>query len=294
MKKNLTSTLAKLFLLFMALISNYVLGQSQGPDSPASASYSVIGCLSCPGAEWSNWNNIMTADGIYADVSLNAFPNCFQTSCYYSRYLIASNFGFTVPASATISGVKAEIIRLSSASPNGKDTIVEIFTPGNFGTNHASSLLWTPSTTVITYGDSTDVWGLTLTPDSVNDVSFGFRIMIRNGSPVITSAPSSVDHVQMTVYYSLPTGTFSQTRIVNDITLFPNPATNQFTIYDLRFTISNIEVYNMLGEKIFSEPVTRNQQPVTVNVSALTPGIYFAVIDTGKEKIKRKFLRSEY
>jgi len=235
----------------------------------------------------------MAADGMYTDASLNSFPNCFQTSCYYSRYLMASNFGFTIPSTATITGVLAEIIRLSSTSPDVKDSIVEIFTPGNFGTNHASPLLWTPSTTVITYGDSMDVWGLVLTPDSVNQISFGFRIMIRNGSPTIAFTPSSVDHIQMTVYYTLPTGTFSQTRMVNDFMLYPNPASNQFTISDLRFTIVGVEIYSLTGEKILSQQQTTNNKQ-QIDISSLSPGIYFAVIDTGKEKIKRKFIRSEY
>src|SRR5258705_9274952 len=148
-----------LFLFFIVLLSSNVFGQSQGPNSPITASYSAIGCLACPGAEWDNYTNITMADGAYADVSLNAFPNCFQTTCYYSRYLMASNFGFTIPASATITGVKAEILRMTSTSPNVKDTIVQIFTSGNFGTNHADSTAWTPSPVNITYGDSMDVWG---------------------------------------------------------------------------------------------------------------------------------------
>jgi len=294
MKKNLTSRQTGLLLLFITFISNHVIAQSQGPNSPATATYSAIGCLACPGAEWDNFNNIMMADGMYADVGLNAFPNCFQTTCFYSRYLMASNFGFTVPATATVTGVKAEILRMSSTSPNVKDTIVQIFTPGNYGTNHADSTTWTPSPVSITYGDSTDVWGLTLTPDSVNHVDFGFRIMIRNGSPIVTFAPSSVDHIQMTVYYTLPTGTFSQTKAANNFSLFPNPVTTQFTIYNLQFTISNIEIYNVLGEKVFEKRLTSDVQRPTINVSNFSPGIYFAVIDTGKEKVKRKFVCNGY
>src|SRR5262249_30167165 len=33
----------------------------------------------------------------------------------------------------------------------------------------------------------------------------------------------------------------------------PNPVGNTFTIYDLRFTISQIEIYNLVGEKVFSQ-----------------------------------------
>src|SRR5690349_20037214 len=115
----------------------------------------------------------MAADSNYATVGLTAFPNCFQVACYYSRYLIAKNFGFTIPASATITGIQAEILRMSATSPNFKDTIVQIFTQGNYGTNHADTSLWTPSPVSITYGSSTDLWGMALTPDSVNSANFG-------------------------------------------------------------------------------------------------------------------------
>jgi hypothetical protein len=164
---------------------------------------------------------------------------------------------------------------------------------GNFGSNHASTVSWTPAPVSITYGDSVDIWGLTLTPDSVNNAGFGFRIMIRNGSAVVTAAPSSVDHIQMTVYYSVSTGTFSQTRTSSGLTIYPNPVSNQFTIYHVQSTVLSMEVYNMIGEKIL-QPETSNLKPQTVDVSQLPSGIYFAVIDTGKEKIIQKFVKSNY
>jgi hypothetical protein len=282
----------KLSLLFILLLSGNIFGQSQGPNSPISASYSAMGCLSCPGAEWSNWNNILTADGLTADVGLNAFPNCFQTTCYYSRFLLASNFGFNIPGSATIEGVKVEVIRMSSASPDIKDSIAQIITGGNAGNNHADSTAWTPAPVTIIYGDSADVWGLALIADSVNSINFGFRIMIRNGSASPAFTPSSIDNIKMTVYYSLPTGIFSQTKTANDFTISPNPATNELRIHPeysgAECRIESVEIYDLLGQL-----QTSNLKPQTsMDISFLLPGIYFAVIDTGTEKITRKFIRS--
>ena len=284
MKKNL------LFLVIVIASCSSIFAQSQGPNSPAAATYSAIGCLSCPGAEWNNWNNILAADGMTADVSLNAFPNCFQTSCFYSRYLMASNFGFTIPSTATIEGIKAEIIRMSSSSPNVKDTIVQIFTSGNFGSNHADTSAWTPSPLTITYGDSLDAWGLSLTPDSVNNTGFGFRIMIRNGHPIVTFAPSSVDHIQITVYYTISTGTFSQTKSAGEYAIFPNPVFNELRIKNAGSRILDIEIFNLYGEKIYSRQTAVDKQ--ALNISSLSPGIYLAVINTGTEKIAQKFVKT--
>jgi hypothetical protein len=289
--KNPQQMKSKLLLLLIVLASIQIFGQSQGPNNPAGATYSAFGCLSCPGSQWSNWNNIFAADGLTADVGLNAFPNCFQTTCYYSRFLMASNFGFSIPAAAVIAGVTAEILRMSSASPDIKDSIVQIITGGNAGNNHADTTLWTSAPVTITYGDSTDTWGLPLIPDSVNTINFGLRIMIRNGSPVTAFNPSSIDHIQLTVYYSLPTGTFSQTR-TGDFTIYPNPVTNELLIDNGQLTISNIDIYNMVGERVFSFHHSSLISHLSVDVSQLSPGIYFAIIDTGTELLKKKFIRS--
>src|SRR5689334_18921200 len=115
-------------LLLLFVISNQIFSQSQGPNNPGVATYSAIGCLACPGAEWSDLNNVFTADGLTADVGLNAYPNCFQTACYYSRFFIVNHFGFNIPASATIDGVKVEMIRMSTLSP--KDSMAQIITGG--------------------------------------------------------------------------------------------------------------------------------------------------------------------
>lgn len=274
-------------LLLCIFISARVLAQSEGPNNPLSATYSAIGCLACPGGEWSNWTNVTAADGMYADVGLTAFPICFQTSCYYSRYLMASYFNFSVPSNASITGIKGEMLRRSSASPDIKDTIVQIYTSSGLGTNHADTSAWTSTPVSITYGDSTDLWGLPLTPAAVNDINFGFQVMIRNGSTSITTSPSSVDHIQVTVYYSLSTGTFSQTHSSNTLTLFPNPVSNELVVGSSEFgDIQKLEIYD-----VFAQLQTIVVRPRTlIDVSSLSPGIYFAVIDTGNQRIERKFV----
>ena len=71
--------------------------------------------------------------------------------------------------------------------------------------------------------------------------------------------------------------------------IFPNPSSNQFTIYDLRFTIESVEVYDVLGQL-----QTSNFKPQTnsIDVSSLRSGIYFITItdDAGK-KIVRKVVK---
>jgi hypothetical protein len=277
----------KLLLLLITFSSSEIFPQSQGPNNPAAATYSALGCLACPGAEWSDFTNIFAADGLTADVGLNTFPNCFQTACYYSRFLIATNFAFSVPAAAAIQGVEVQMIRMSATTPI--DSIAQIITGGNAGNNHADSTVWTPSPVTVTYGDSTDTWGLPLIADSVNSIHFGFQIMIRNTSTSASFTTSSIDHIQMTVYYSLPTGTFSQTRTSGNFTIYPNPANKELRIQNAELKIKEIVIYNITGEKIFIQQHTTDKQ-LTIDIRQFTSGIYCAVIDTGTEKTRTKFV----
>lgn len=78
----------------------------------------------------------------------------------------------------------------------------------------------------------------------------------------------------------------------DDFLLFPNPAINEFTICDLRCTIVKIEMYNLLGEKVFSQPETSNQKPVTISVTDFPRGIYFISLTDEKNKaVTRKFVK---
>lgn len=77
----------------------------------------------------------------------------------------------------------------------------------------------------------------------------------------------------------------------NEIAIFPNPVTNQFTI-NVQFTILGIGIYNMLGEKIFNQQLTANsQQQITVDASSLAPGIYIVKVKSDKGESVAKFVK---
>ena len=62
-------------------------------------------------------------------------------------------------------------------------------------------------------------------------------------------------------------------------------------IYDLRFMISEIEIYNALGEKRLT-PTLSKGEGVRVDVSWLPAGVYFvAITDDKGNKITRKFIK---
>jgi hypothetical protein len=77
----------------------------------------------------------------------------------------------------------------------------------------------------------------------------------------------------------------------NDIVMYPNPTTNQLAVSSKRLAIGKAEIYDALGQCVFHrKPVAGNQKQITVDVSALTPGIYFVKIESGKNSVMKKLI----
>src|SRR5947207_446022 len=130
--------------LVLLLIFTNSYSQSQGPNDPSSGVNAYNGCLGCPGGEWSNPSAVNTADGNCTEAGLAYYPYCFQTACHYSRYLLVTDFGFNIPTSAIVTGLKAEILRKSNMPSLVRDTIISLFTTGAApsGDNKAAPIDW--------------------------------------------------------------------------------------------------------------------------------------------------------
>ena len=75
------------------------------------------------------------------------------------------------------------------------------------------------------------------------------------------------------------------------ITISPNPASSEITVSGRQEAVGSIDVYNTLGEKVYTSPITDNRSPITVNIAALPTGMYFAEIGTAKGKVEKKFVK---
>jgi hypothetical protein len=118
--------------------------------------------------------------------------------------LRASNFGFAIPAGATITGVVAEIERNAGNNNRHSEHTVMLLVDGSeAGTNKSDGSTIPQAKAFKSYGDADDAWGLALTPDIVNASGFGvsFKI-IRDANNATTT---SVYRIRMTVYYTAPT-----------------------------------------------------------------------------------------
>jgi hypothetical protein len=77
----------------------------------------------------------------------------------------------------------------------------------------------------------------------------------------------------------------------NLISISPNPASSEIQVISNQSSVVGIDVYNMLGEKVYTSPITDNRSPITVNIASLPSGMYFAEIKTEKGATVRKFVK---
>ena len=122
--------------------------------SPAGPSYAGTGAdnTGVGTATWTNPGNITAADTNYATCSLG--------SSAVSHYLWATNFGFGIPAGATINGIQVSVMRESSSSStsnNIQDNVVSLIKGGAVtGSNKATATYWPDSMTAASYGGTGD------------------------------------------------------------------------------------------------------------------------------------------
>jgi hypothetical protein len=113
------------------------------------------------------------------------------------------------------------------------------------------------------------------------------------GSTTISSASVGWDIFIAKSDTALLTGNNEIENSVKNIFLSPNPATNQLTVSSTQGAIEEIEIYNLLGERVLSLPLnTLKGTSASIDVSELNPGIYFVTVTaTNGNKVTRKVVK---
>ena len=101
-----------------------------------------------------------------------------------SHYLQGTNYGFDIPADATINGITVDINRYITSTSNGFDRVVQLLKNGTLTGDNLAALStgWPNSEEIATYGGASNLWGATLTPADINNPNFGVALSVRNGS----------------------------------------------------------------------------------------------------------------
>ena len=174
------------------------------------AGYYVFGHWVCTDQRdaWTEYiysvNNVTASDNQYATVILNSG----QTS----TYIMAKYFNFNIPASATITGIVVDIERqgdgCSGTAVMSDNEVKIIDSSGSIvGNNKATTTRYSFYGDVTeSHGGTTDLWGLALSPSDVNNPNFGVAVSVKNTQDPRwwCQVSARIDHINMTVYYSLP------------------------------------------------------------------------------------------
>ena len=179
-------------------VTNILSGQSDGPFSAGSVTVVAI-----PGSNqtWVNPGNAAPSDNLYS-----TFGNLTGGVGSYTDYLVATNFGFSLPSGITITGIAVEVER---ADPNIRtaDYQIRIVKGGVIGTTEGSSGAGGYSSTdsYQLYGDPSDLWGDTWTETDINAANFGVAISAKRKSGSGTTASARVDDIRITVFWVFTT-----------------------------------------------------------------------------------------
>lgn len=117
-----------------------------------------------------------------------------------SQYLVARNFGFAIPSTATINGITVRV-EASEHSAGTEALLAQLQNDSGtlFGSSKSAAAEGNISGTtkaVYTYGGTADVWGATLTPTICNDADFGVRLWFTTAHDV------RIDYVTLAVEYT--------------------------------------------------------------------------------------------
>jgi len=288
-----TVTLSRLiaivaFVLFTQLSFAQVLKQVRLPQTGVEA---AAGCLACPGSEWNMPQNISTNNNQFATTQMAAAGFCFQSTCAYSRGLMASDFNFNIPTNALIAGIKVKIERMADQQYAVRDSSVKLMNNLQpLGANKKSNAGWPTTAAIKNYGSSTDLWSAWWTPGIINGSGFGVWLQCYHASNT-TTATGSVDFIKVIVYYSLlVNGEWqerSATATAQQIQFAPNPASS---FVNLQFNISQsseviISVIDLMGREVLNlnEMADAGIFTKQLDVSSLPSGNYLVQCRTERE-----------
>jgi hypothetical protein len=126
-----------------------------------------------------------------------------------------TSFGFNIPATATITGIKVSLDRSASVSNclndatnfGGQPAGMQLMSAGSpVGAGRFGGSIWPATLVTQTYGSPSDLWGTTWTPALINSSQFGFQLIVQNNSGSTGASATVYASSSVTVYFTVPSG----------------------------------------------------------------------------------------
>lgn len=168
---------------------------SQGPSLPGTvtnnAAYGAVA--------WTNFNNIKLDDNTYA--------TAIFTPGQISNYLVASNFGFTVPSEKLITGIEVTVKRHAANAIDRLvyDDTIQLMKAGilvGLRDEIFVERIWSDVDETVTYGSSTNLWGAQFKASDINDAGFG--VSFACWGDTLTTTTAYVDYIKVKVHFYEP------------------------------------------------------------------------------------------
>lgn len=165
----------------------------------------------CASTRWTGGNSPWNLNP--TDVSASDTKYAIAQPNGTSDLLTCSQYGFNIPANATILGVTVNVQRKSSSNSRTTDGAMRLVKAGVVGTiDRSTATVYTTVDVTEAHGSATDMWGVALTPADINAVNFGAAFAVKTTK----TRTVSVNYMPITVTYSVPSNVPHHIQIEHD------------------------------------------------------------------------------
>lgn len=147
--------------------------------------------------------------GVFPWTTPGAFPLSASTAfptVGNSNSLTCTGFGFTIPSTATIDGVVADLtLTVSGGAAIRRLVQIQLWNGSNIGAAKNPGALWGD----LSEGGAADGWSASLTPAICNSSTFGARLIGSINAPIANPPDTviTITSVSITIHYTASTST---------------------------------------------------------------------------------------
>ena len=265
--------------------------------------------------------NILFLSMIFIIISNNLFAQSISTNAQVYSFEINDVFHYKEEMSSPDSGYLMETIieiddKYYSANHDTVYYVRSIIKRGQ-GSNMPTTYEYFKDTISYTDLDSLVYDGII---DSVyyDSVNYNNHKLCRSASSYYNIYGDSIGKVYDLIYYDASTnttdvrylvyynksgeswGTMLPISIIDieplayEISVYPIPASNTLNVSfgDIDSKLENISILSSIGALLQNMPITNSKNMYSIDISNLTPGIYFIQFKIGDDLINRKFIKN--